>query len=157
MYYILKTRSVIGGKRRLVGWSLSLTGFYPFCSVCQPALKLECLNFSDGFEEIGPQSTAAIRTTPPFSSHPYYDPCPLTPFHPHSLTRHSGIRGPYREFALLSTRDHATRRGGHSSTHGGGTPIPLLHSHFLFVYNIAKHLCSSKARCITLSPFFYNA
>lgn len=47
--------------------------------------------------------------------------------------------------------------------HIGVSPITLpppsspLHSYFLFVYNIAKRLSSSKAWCIHTVPFFYNA
>ena len=84
-------------------------------------------------------------------------PPTLTPsnvFHPewsHSTTRHSGICGPYREFALLSTRDHATIRGGHSSTHWG-LRTPPLSSYFLFVNNSCQ--ASSKAWYIHTFPFF---
>jgi len=66
---------------------------------------------------------------------------PPTPTHTHSLTRHPGIV------------DHT---GNYSCPIGTTGVPPPLHSHYLFVYNIAKRLCSSKAWSTHTVPFFYN-
>lgn len=91
-------------------------------------------------------------------------PTPLSVFTPGVLTRSQGI---------LGFVDHT---GNCSSVHSGpcykergkqvitmpASPIPPplsspLHSHRLFVNNIAKRLCSPQARCIHTLPLFYDA
>ncbi|TMS15222.1 hypothetical protein E3U43_021684 [Larimichthys crocea] len=99
------------------------------------------------------------------------DPAPLQSPHlltttitsPPSFTRHSGICGPHRERAVMSTRDHATEDLHHHSEGGG-----LLKSNFLcpaaptscLYITLPSASVHLRPNVFTLSsptpPFFYN-
>lgn len=75
------------------------------------------------------------------------------------LTHSRGILGFVDHTGNLPFCTLGTMPQGEDIRHHSGvscTPSSPLHSYFLFVYNIAKPLCSSKAWCIHTVPFFYN-